>query len=493
MIAGTHSGVGKTTITLGLMAILSAKGYNVQGFKAGPDYIDAGHHYAATNNPSRNLDTWLMSDDACKELFHRSASMAQISIIEGVMGLYDGCLDKEGKGSSAYLARILNAPVILVIDARGMAQSAGAVALGFKQFDMVAKIQGIILNQIGSERHFNTIKSSIEDKAHIPVLGYLSKNRDFIIPERHLGLMSAIERGKASNLYKGSLDRGIERAMPFTGGKLGYLYQRMGEEIDGSVDVDKVLEIAFTAGEFPPYQGVIFPVNVNGCISKGIDNPTICSSKYHSLRIAVAMDEAFHFYYHDNLDLLKALGAEICYFSPLYDTKLPSQINGIYIGGGFPELFGQELEANEGMRNTIRDAARYGVVIYAECGGMMYLLDKLIDFNGRSYKMSGVFSAGSIMENKRQGLGYIIIEAQSDNIICKKGDVFKAHEFHWSSIKEKGGDLPFVFKVSKGDSNARFDGLFARNVLASYSHIHFASDSRLAINLLESMNNGPEV
>lgn len=466
MIAGTHSSVGKTTITLGLMANLFAKGYNVQGFKAGPDYIDVGYHYAATNNPARNLDTWLMSDDACKELFYRSASMAQISIIEGVMGLYDGSLDEDGKGSSAYLARLLNTPVILVIDSRGMAQSAGAVALGFKQFDTAVKIQGIILNQIGSERHFNTIKSSIEDKAHIPVLGYLSKNRDFLIPERHLGLIPAIERGKA-----------------------GSLYQTMGKEIGVRVDVDRVIEIAFTAGELPPYQRVVFPINAKWCKGEG----AICSHQYPSLRIAVAMDEAFHFYYHDNLDLLKALGAEICYFSPLYDTGLPSQINGIYIGGGFPELFGQELESNEDMRNTIRDAARYGVVIYAECGGMMYLLDKLIDFNGRSYKMSGVFSADSIMENKRQGLGYITIEGQADNIICKKGDIFKAHEFHWSSIKEKGGALPFIFKVSKWDSNIRFDGLFVRNVLASYSHIHFASDPGLATNLLESMKNGPMV
>lgn len=456
MIAGTHSGVGKTTVTLGISAMLKKRGYRVQGFKSGPDYIDIGHHSEVTGNQSRNLDTWMMDNEVCKELFYRSAIKADISIIEGVMGLYDGRLGEKLKGSSAYLADVLNTPVILVMDVKGMAQSAGAVALGFKQYDSKTRICGIILNRIGSQRHFDFIKSAIETVVNIPVIGYLARNQDYGIGERHLGLIPSAENKNSSEFYN-----------------------KLGELMESTVDVNKIIGIAGAVGEFPHFNKSVF------CIDKNVKQGSV---KKCSVKIGVALDEAFHFYYQDNLDLLESSGAELIYFSPLKDAELPGGINGLYIGGGFPEFFGPELEANENMRLAIYKAAMDGVVIYAECGGMMYLLDKLVNCDGNSFKMCGVFSAISRMEKKRQGLGYIMVNAQEDTIICKKGEVFKAHEFHWSSIITNNNDLSFAYSVSKGDNNKiKFDGFFSENVLASYVHIHFGSNPMLAENLLSSM------
>ncbi|MGR3177632.1 MAG: cobyrinate a,c-diamide synthase [Candidatus Anammoxibacter sp.] len=248
MIAGTHSGVGKTTVTLGIMSILSERGFKVQGFKSGPDYIDVSHHTAVTGNMSRNLDTWMMSDNACRELFHRTAVKADISVIEGVMGLYDGSLNDGEKGSSAHLAKILNAPIILVIDVKGMAQSAGAIALGFESYDKNVQIKGIILNRVGSEKHFNTIRKSIESATRIPVLGYLPRNEDFVIEERHLGLVPYGEDHVVSKVYS-----------------------EIGKRLKATLDIDKVVDIAIQANDFPEFEKVLFPnsqssiVNQIGC------------------------------------------------------------------------------------------------------------------------------------------------------------------------------------------------------------------------------------
>ncbi|MGR3220152.1 MAG: cobyrinate a,c-diamide synthase [Candidatus Anammoxibacter sp.] len=456
MIAGTHSGVGKTTITLGVMSILSKMGFKVQGFKSGPDYIDVSHHTAVTGNKSRNLDTWMMSDNSCRELFHRTAVKADISIIEGVMGLYDGSLNDGEKGSSAYLAKVLNAPIILVIDVKGMAQSAGAIALGFQNYDKNVQIKGIILNRVGSEKHFNTIRTIIESTAKIPVLGYLPRNDDFVIEERHLGLVPYGEDNVVNNVYG-----------------------EIGKHLKDTLDIDKIIEVAVQANDFPAFEKILFPNSQSSIVNN--QSP---------IRLAVALDKAFHFYYRDNLELLEALGADLCYFSPLQDEKLPDDIDGIYIGGGFPELYGNDLEANKNMRCAINAAAKEGVLIYAECGGMMYLLDKLVDCDGHSYLMCGVLHAASAMTKKRQGLGYINIEAHADNIMCRKGDTFKAHEFHWSSLIETNNNenIAFAYKVTKGyNSKVKFDGLISCNILASYAHVHFASNPQLAVNLMNAM------
>ncbi|HHT9110432.1 MAG TPA: cobyrinate a,c-diamide synthase [Candidatus Brocadiaceae bacterium] len=449
LIAGTHSGVGKTTITLGIMSALTEKGYKVQGFKAGPDYIDPSHHTAVTERPSRNLDTWLMSRDVCLELFERSAADSDISVIEGVMGLYDGSLDGSESGSTAHLAKILNVPIILVMDAKGMSRSAGAVVLGYMKFDEGVKISGVILNRVRSERHYISLKNSIEDTCKIPVLGYLPFQEDITLPERHLGLVPSIEQELSKSVYR-----------------------KIGESLSATVDIERLIALANPANTLPSFQTTLFSGT---------------KEKSH-FRMAIAIDEAFNFYYHDNLDLLESYGAELTYFSPLYDKYLPADVNALYIGGGFPELHANVLAANTTMKESIRKAYKNGAIIYGECGGMMYLLEQLVDFNQKTHEMCGILKGKTQMENKRQGLGYITVQAEHDTILCKKGETFRAHEFHWSSLHVPEG-TPYAYSISKYNENkSRPDGLYKDRVLASYTHIHFATNPNLVKHFLTYNN-----
>jgi len=449
MIAGTNSGVGKTTVTLGIMSALAQKGINVQGFKAGPDYIDPSHHTFVTGNASRNLDTWMMGNSACRELFDRSAANADISVIEGVMGLYDGSIDSTGHGSSAHLAKILQTPVILVINAKGLAQSAGAIVMGFKEFDKDIKLSCVIVNNVASYSHYEYIKKSIEDNCSVAVLGYLKKDIEVNIPERHLGLISS-EEGRINSS----------------------LYEKLGQMVLETIDIDRLLDVAGSADVFPDYDKLIFHGN----------NDTLNAT------LAIAKDNAFCFYYQDDIDLFEIMGAKIKYFSPLNDRYLPDDIDGIFMGGGFPELYADKLMKNESMRNSILEAHKQGIVIYGECGGMMYLLEKLIDCEGRSFKMSGILSGSSRMENKRQGLGYVIADAICDNVICKRGDTFRAHEFHWSKLQDVPDDTTFAYNARKSNGKrSGVDGICKNNVLASYTHIHFSSNPELARNILSTM------
>ena len=454
MIAGTNSGVGKTTVTLGIMSALVQKGIEVQGFKAGPDYIDPSHHKFVTGNASRNLDTWMMGDSACRELFERSAVNADVSVIEGVMGLYDGSIDSTGHGSSAHLAKLLKTPVILVISAKGIAQSAGAVVMGYKEFDKDINLSGIIVNNVSSHSHYDCIKSSIEETCSVPVLGYLKKDKEIIIPERHLGLVPSEENVGQSNLY-----------------------ERLGKMALETVDIDGLLKVARSAGAFPDYDKSIF---LDGNVTADIN-------------LAIAKDNAFCFYYQDDIDLFEALGAKVKYFSPLSNRRLPDDIDGIFLGGGFPELYTEKLMENDSMKKSILEAYNQGTVIYGECGGMMYLLERLIDCDGSSFNMCGVLSGTSRMENRRQGLGYIIAEATYDNVICKRGDTFRAHEFHWSKLLDVPENTIFAYKTRKSNGKeSGYDGICKKNVLASYTHVHFSSNPELARNLLSSMKKASE-
>ena len=449
MIAGTNSGVGKTTVTLGIMSALVQKGIKVQGFKAGPDYIDPSHHTFVTGNASRNLDTWMMGENACRELFERSALNADVSVIEGVMGLYDGSIDSSGHGSSAHLAKVLNIPVILVVNARGVAQSAGAVVMGFMEFDKEINLAGIILNNVASQNHYDIIKKAIEESCSVAVLGYLKKESDITIPERHLGLIPSEEKKINSALY-----------------------DKLGQMVLETIDIDKLQEIAGSAAVFPDYNRSIF---INRASSLDVT-------------LAVARDSAFCFYYQDDIDLFEALGAKIIEFSPLADKSLPDGIDGIFMGGGFPELFADRLMKNESMMSSILEAHKQGTVIYGECGGMMYLLEKLIDCEGRSFKMSGVLIGTSRMENRRQGLGYVIADATCDNIICESADTFRAHEFHWSKLQDVPDDTVFAYNTRKSNGKKTgIDGICKSNVLASYTHIHFSSNPDLAKSILSTM------
>ena len=449
MIAGTNSGVGKTTVTLGIMSAMVQKGIKVQGFKAGPDYIDPSHHTFVTGNASRNLDTWMMGEDACCELFERSALNAEISVIEGVMGLYDGSIDSSGHGSSAHLAKVLNVPVILVVNAKGVAQSAGAVVMGFREFDKELNLAGIILNNVASQNHYDIIKNAIEESCSIIVLGYLKKESDITIPERHLGLIPSEEQKINSDLY-----------------------DKLGQMVLETIDIDKLKEIAGSAGNFPEYNRSIFTERDSSL----------------EVTVAVARDNAFCFYYQDDIDLFEALGAKIVEFSPLADKSIPDGIDGIFMGGGFPELFADRLSKNESMMSSILAAHKQGTVIYGECGGMMYLMEKLIDCEERLFKMSSVLNGTSSMENRRQGLGYVIVDTICDNVICNNGDTFRAHEFHWSKLQDVPDSTTFAYNTRKTNGRRTgVDGICKSNVMASYTHIHFSSNPELAINLLSSM------
>ncbi len=449
LIAGTHSGAGKTSVTLSLMATLHRRGLMVQGFKVGPDYIDPSHHTLATGIPSRNLDTWMMGSEACLELFTRAASQADISVIEGVMGLFDGHANCSGEGSTAHLAKLLGVPVILVVDAKGLGQSAAAMTLGYKLLDPEVLLAGVILNNVASETHLEYLKEPIEKATGLPVLAYMRRNTDLCIPQRHLGLVPSQEFKKPD------------------------YYQNLAEKLTW-IGEKGPLEIA--------------------SLGKEITSPThkifAASNKSLPCKLALAMDEAFHFYYQDNLDLLKFLGAEIIPFSPLRDSILPPDIDLVCFGGGFPELYAAQLEANLLMKQAIKSAVERGVNIFAECGGLMYLMERLIDFEGHSYEMCGIFRGASRMEKKRQALGYITARALQDNLLCEKGNTLRGHVFHWSRLVELPETTLFAFELHKGviasHSHPQLDGLQKENVLASYVHVHFAQNPTLAINLLNS-------
>lgn len=446
ILAGTHSGVGKTTITAGIMLALRKRGFTVQPFKTGPDYIDPTYHTQICGNICRNLDTWLLDRDVILELFQRQAKKADVSIIEGVMGLYDGLKDNE-TGSTAHLAKILAAGVILIVDARSISRSAAACVLGYEKFDPRVNIQGVILNNIAGSVHYHSIKSAVEAKTKIPVLGFLPEDSCLRLPERHLGLIPAEEKKILADFKKKLLSL-----------------------VEKNIDVGKIIRIIRQAKKIPQ-------------VKKNLFNGRPVHSK---VTIAVARDQAFNFYYQDNLDILKHLGAKLVEFSPLRDKKLPSDIESIYIGGGFPELFASELSKNTTLRKDIYQRARDGMPVYAECGGLMYLVKSLVDFKNKAFPMVGIFNVVVCMDKRRRALGYVNIKTLQDNIISNKTDTNKAHMFHWSYIDNKKKAVAYCYQVTKDKGKVSYDGLIRENILASYTHIHFGTNINLAKKLINA-------
>ncbi|MFZ2411979.1 MAG: cobyrinate a,c-diamide synthase [Candidatus Methanoperedens sp.] len=429
LIAGTGSGVGKTTVALGVMAALSKK-YCVQPFKVGPDFIDPGHHTRICGCPSRNLDSFIMGERGVLETFARTSKGADFCIIEGVMGLYDG-LDDTEIASTAHVAKILNVPVILVINAHGASRSIAALVKGFSEFDCV-NIAGIILNNAGSERHVKLIKDSLQSSGiKIPVIGALPKNPELSIPSRHLGLHMA---GEMNTPY---LNTGTER---------------LSEFIEKHIDMAAVKRIA------------------NGSAAPDVELDE--HGENFNVKIGVAYDAAFCFYYQDSFDALKSLGAELIFFSPMTD-RLP-EMDGIYLGGGYPELFAKELSASP-TRRGIKKAAEDGMPIYGECGALLYLNESLE--TDRTYKMAGVLGARSRMTDKLQALGYTEALAILDSPLAKKGKVIRGHEFHYSVTDcDKDATLVYILRRGKGIIDGK-DGLMEYNTVASYMHTHPASNS----------------
>ena len=446
VIAGTHSGVGKTTIATGIMALLTRKGYRVQPYKAGPDYIDPGYHSLATGRTSRNLDTWLMEEDTVRLLFRRAAAGADLAVVEGVMGLFDGSRGGEG-GSTAHLARILEAPVVLIIDARGSAASTAAMVLGYRDYDPRLRLAGVILNRLGSEHQFRWAREVIEGRTGVRVLGYLGREDSLTVPERHLGLVPTVE-GKG----------------------LGELLKRVVARLEQGVDLAGLLEIARSAPSLPWPQDRLFPPGPPA----------------RRVAIGIARDRAFQFYYQDSLELLQACGAELVPFSPLEDQGLPPGLDGLFLGGGFPELYAEPLQANLPMRRHVQRAVREGMPVYAECGGLIYLSRELVDFEGRRFRMAGVVPGRVVMDRRLAGLGYREAVALIPNPLMEAGQVVRGHEFHWSRLEGAGSARHRALHLRREGEPPYHGGFATGSLLASYLHLHFCSHPCLAHNFVES-------
>jgi len=442
VIAGTHSGVGKTTVATGIMAALRRKGRKVQPFKVGPDYIDPSYHSAVCGAPSRNLDSWLLEQAAVVELFRRAMKNKDIAVVEGVMGLFDGFRGESEEGSTAHVAKLLGLPVILVVDASAAARSVGAMALGFKSFDPELNVAGVILNGIAGERHLEFAKPSLE-KIGVPLLGYLPRRPDLALPERHLGLIPTVEGTVSPDFYS-----------------------RLADQVEHTIDVDHILRLLAPIDSSAPAGPLVFPE----------------APRATKVSIAVAKDKAFNFYYPDSLDLLEAWGAEITPVRLLEDSELPAGIGGLYIGGGFPELYARELSENHSMRRSVKEAAERGLPIYAECGGLMYLGESIEDSEGRNYPMAAVFSYRSSIKGSKLTLGYRRVSALDDNLLMGKGESVRGHEFHLSSLN---GEAPAPSAYDVPDQPGRNEGFRMKNTLASYIHLHFGSKKSLAPSFVE--------
>jgi cobyrinic acid a,c-diamide synthase len=418
LIAGTHSGVGKTTVTLGLMAALRKRGLEVQPFKVGPDFIDPSHHSAICGRASRNLDPFMMGLDGVKHSFFSALEGADVAVVEGVMGLFDG-MDGTEVGSTAQVAKILDIPVLLVINVHGMSRSAAALELGFTNYDPLVRLAGTILNRVGSSRHLAMLKSTLER----PIFGALPRDKDMEMKSRHLGLVMGFEK-----------EHDIHAQATF---------------LEEHADIDEILKLCT------------------------VDHPALkeAASREKSVRLGIAQDEAFCFYYHENLRELEKRGAELIPFSPLCDN-LPD-IDGLYIGGGYPELHAATLEAAP-ARRQIKMASEDGMPIYGECGGLMYL-GSSIESNDCTYKMVGALPGTTIMTKKLQALGYVKAEVVGMNPAVDIGKIVRGHEFHYSRF-DTDRDARFAYRLErgKGIKDGR-DGVVEHNTLGGYLHAHFYS------------------
>jgi cobyrinic acid a,c-diamide synthase len=443
VIGGVTSAVGKTTISTAIMYTLKQKGLHVQPFKVGPDFIDPSYHTYVTGRQSRNLDVWMMGENGVLNCFHNASSGADIAVVEGVMGLFDGISGKDDFSSTAQVAKILNAPVILVIDAGKAARSIAAIATGFLHFDKKLRIIGTILNNVAGDKHANFITEAFADKVKVPIIGIVRRSKEITMVERHLGLIPTPE-----------LEEKQKRAI-FQSAKF----------VSEQINLDKI-------------KYLLDKVQTTDPLQKQLPNGQI--------KIAVAIDESFNFYYADNLDALREQKAELIYFSPINDCKLPENIHGVILGGGFPEVLADKLEKNQSMGKSITKAAENGIPIYGECGGLMYLTRSIKGYRGDEGKkrnMVGLIDADTFISGKLT-LNYT--EANSNASIFGKISKVRGHEFHYSRIENIAKDSKFAYVMRRGDGiDNKKDGFMVYNCLASYMHLHFA-DSRLPKRFIES-------
>ncbi|QWV93077.1 cobyrinate a,c-diamide synthase [Geomonas oryzisoli] len=442
VIAAPHSGSGKTTVTLGIMAALRRRDLKVAPFKVGPDFIDPGYHTLVTGVPSVNLDGWMCAPSFLRDTFALHAASADVAVIEGVMGLFDGIDGVSDAGSTAQVAKELAAPVILVVDARSQARSAAALVGGFAGFDPAVRVAAVIFNNVASANHERILREALE--AHlpeVPVLGCLPRDASLAIPSRHLGLTTAEDN-------------------PLSAEFLDHLVEVVERHLD--------LELLLGMGQQD------LPALPHG--AQATAEP---DNRPQPVRIAVARDAAFCFAYPDNLRLLEENGAEVCCFSPLEEEALPEGIGGIYLPGGYPELFAEKLAANEPMKRAIRQSIEAGMPVYAECGGFIYLTEGLAGGEG-TFQLVGIFPVRTRMLPRRKALGYREIELVEDAVIGTRGTVARGHEFHYSEMEEMPEGFERLYRVSRKGVDLGGEGYRYRNCLASYIHLHFGSSPGIA-------------
>ncbi|MBA3921496.1 MAG: cobyrinate a,c-diamide synthase [Nostocaceae cyanobacterium] len=438
IIAGERSGVGKTTVTLALLAALRQRRQTVQSFKVGPDYIDPMFHSYVTGRACRNLDPILTSEAYVQHCFAKHSQGVEHTLIEGVMGLFDGASGKDDVGSTAHVARLLDVPVVLILNCSSLSRSVAAIAHGFSTFDSRIKVAGVILNRVGSDRHLELLSQALEP-LNLPILGVLRRQDDITLGDRHLGLVPTAELT--------NLNATIER--------LAYL----GETCFDWEKLLPLLECRFGTTKAEDY------------------------NQKPKIRLAIAQDQAFSFYYADNLDLLTELGAELVAWSPMRDRAVPEGVQGLYFGGGFPEVFAGALAESEAIQ-SVKAAIQAGMPTYAECGGLMYLCEQIVDFAENSYPMVGIFPTAAVM-GKRLTLGYRQATALQESPLVKVGDRLWGHEFHRSSLTQLP-DKPLL-SLQGYDSRQQFppEGWQRYQVHASYTHLHFGAQPQLVERFLQ--------
>jgi cobyrinic acid a,c-diamide synthase len=456
VIAATGSGTGKTTVCMAILAYLRSKGIQVAPFKVGPDFIDPGHHTKIAGRTSVNLDSWMLTKSYNQGLFAKGSRGMDMAVVEGVMGLFDGYDALTETGSTAQMAKWLDLPVLLIVSAKGKARSAAAIVKGFETFDPDLNIAGVIFSQTGSQRHYEYLRDAVEQNCTTPCLGFMPKNDKIVMPERHLGLMTADE-----------LDISPE------------VLDLLVSMVEAHMDMDALMAKLPGADGNRGEPGVDRADSNSGAL--GSDAPIVSDAPV----IAVARDKAFCFYYQDNIDCLKKAGATIVPFSPLTDTQLPHGIDGIYLGGGYPEVFAETLSAGAGLLEQIKRVSLAGMPIYGECGGFMYLCGQVSAVDGESqYGMTGCFDFSVQMSRRLRSLGYREVTLTEDTLIGPKGAVIRGHEFHYSSLEDKAPEDLAVKNVYQVTSRAGQD-IFLRGyqknlTLGSYLHVHFGSNPACA-------------
>lgn len=440
VIAGAHSGVGKTSVTLAVISALRRRGFAVQTFKIGPDYLDPTYLAIASDRDCYNLDGWMTGRDYVVELFVRATRSADVAVVEGVMGLYDGAETDSLSGSTAEAAMWLDAPVLLVVNVHGMAGSLAALVKGYAEFAPDLRLAGVIANQAGSERHGQMLARALDAAALPPLVGAIRRGAFPEMADRHLGLLTADER-----------ILGVDRL------------DALAAAMESHARVDEIIEIARTAA------AVRIPADLRADEAAG-----------RPIRLGLAYDAAFHFYYPDNLEALEAHGCELIRFSPLDRRALPEDLDAVYFGGGYPEEYAEQLSANESMRESVRLFAESGRPVYGECGGLMYLSEAIETLDGRRCEMLGLLPAQTRMLDRLKSLRYVEVELTEESLFGPAGATLRGHEFHYSEMPGDpcdGSEWQAVYRARRRRDEASFpEGFQYGSILASYIHLHFGSN-----------------